>query len=359
MSGKSGLKLSWPAGWMIITLIGLSALMTEIFLGDPSRVWRALLVNFIYFTPLACGLVVWPAIVLISNGCWHNGLERAGYSGIAFAPVSLAAFIVLATGHSHWAGWDIAGHPTQGMWLSDTFVFVRDGCGLLLIWILAVMFIKKSLNDTPRRILGGYLTFVYCIVFTLIAFDMVMALDPKWYSTLFGGYFFITGLYAAAAAWTLSVIIQKPAVPKVQLHDMGKLIVTFSLLTTYMMFSQLLPIWYENLPGESRFVIPRLHHTTWPMISMALLATIYLGPLVLLLTRWAKRTNLFLGAVALIVLTGLWMERWWLVTPALGGKLIFGITEISVTIVFLAAFILSIAAFNRLVPEERREEPVS
>ena len=40
-------------------------------------------------------------------------------------------------------------------------------------------------------------------------------------------------------------------------HDLGKLIVAFSLLTTYMMFSQLIVIWYENLPDEVRFVIPR------------------------------------------------------------------------------------------------------
>jgi hypothetical protein len=350
-SSKSGAIPSRPGGWVIALVIGLAALLIAVFMGDPVRVWRALLVNFIFFTPLACGLVVWPAIVTVSNGCWHNGLERTALAGIAFAPVSLAVFILLIVGHSHWAGWDIAGHLSQGIWLNDAFVFGRDGGALILFWFMAGLFVKQSLNDRQSRARAGWLVFAYCIVFSLIGFDMVMALDPLWFSTLFGGYFFITGLYSAVSAWTVSVIVQKPETPKTQLHDLGKLIVAFSLLTTYMLFSQLLPIWYENLPQEARFLVPRLNYTSWPGISAALLATIYLGPLVLLLTRRAKRSRIFLGSVALLVLAGMWMERWWLVTPALGGKPAFGITELSVTLAFLAALVFSFGVFNRLTSQ--------
>ena len=43
----------------------------------------------------------------------------------------------------------------------------------------------------------------YAFILTLLAFDLVMALDPHWFSSLFGGYFFVSGMYAAVAAWTL------------------------------------------------------------------------------------------------------------------------------------------------------------
>jgi hypothetical protein len=358
-SSKSGIIPVRQGGWLLALTAGLAALLAGAFLGEPSRVWRGVLINFVFFTPLAAGLVVLPAIISVANGCWHKGLERVALAGAAFAPVSIAVFIVLVSGHSHWAGWDFAGFASQGKWLNDTFVFVRDGLALLFFWILAAVYVKHSLNDRPGLRLGGYLIFAYCMVFTLLGFDMVMALDPRWFSTLFGGYFFITGLYAAVAAWSLSVIIRLPETPKTQLHDLGKLIVAFSLLTTYLMFSQLLPIWYENLPNEARFVVPRLHDTTWPGISAILVATIYLGPLVLLLTRSAKRSRIFLGAVALIVLAGMWMERWWLVTPALGGGPDFGITELSITLAFLAAFVLSLAVFDRITSRMNREEEIS
>ena len=84
-----------------------------------------------------------------------------------------------------------------------------------------------------------------------------MALDPHWYSLLFGGYFFISGMYIAVAAWVApSATVDDRSTPD-HLHDLGKLVVAFSLLTTYMMYSQLLPIWYENLPEEIRFLVPR------------------------------------------------------------------------------------------------------
>ena len=98
--------------------------------------------------------------------------------------------------------------------------------------------------------LACWLAFAYCAVFTLLGFDMVMALDPHWFSTLFGGYFFVSGLYAALAAWTLITALRSAAPDKERLHDLGKLMVAFSLLTVYMMYSQLLPQWYENLPNE-------------------------------------------------------------------------------------------------------------
>jgi hypothetical protein len=112
------------------------------------------------------------------------------------------------------------------------------------------------------------------------------------------------------------------------------------------MYSQLLPIWYENLPAEVQFVIPRLTVTQWRYISAILTATIFLGPLVLLLTRWSKRSPVFLTAVSLLMLVCLWIERWWEVTPTLGGKLTFGLIEVSITAAFIAAFLLSVIMFT-------------
>jgi hypothetical protein len=174
---------------------------------------------------------------------------------------------------------------------------------------------------------------------------MVMALDPHWFSTLFGGYFFVSGMYAALAAWTFFSIYSGSADAENR-HDFARLLVASSLLTAYLMFSQLLPIWYENLPNEARFVLPRLTITNWPYVSVVLLVTIYLGPLVLLLTRWSKRSPVFLACVCLLLLAGLWVERWWLVAPTLGGRLIFGLAETGITAAFIASFMISMKIFQ-------------
>jgi hypothetical protein len=148
------------------------------------------------------------------------------------------------------------------------------------------------------------------------------------------------------------VLLQRPAADVERRHDLGRLIVVFSLLTTYMMYSQLLVIWYGNLPEEVRFVIPRLTRPPWQYASAALLAAVYLGPLVMLLLIRAKRSPRFLGAVAAAVLIGMWLERWWLVTPTLGGELVLGMAELSITAAFTAAFALGAAWVARRLPAE-------
>ena len=79
---------------------------------------------------------------------------------------------------------------------------------LLIVWILAAVFVIKAREGLPK-IIGGWLCFAYAIVFTLLGFDLVMSLDPHWFSTLFGWYFFMSGMYAALAAWTLIVIFKQ------------------------------------------------------------------------------------------------------------------------------------------------------
>jgi hypothetical protein len=122
------------------------------------------------------------------------------------------------------------------------------------------------------------------------------------------------------------------------------------------MFSQLIVIWYENLPDEVRFVVPRLELNPWIWVSAGLLAVVYLGPLVLLLTRASKRSVGYLGAVALAVLVGLWVERWWAVTPTLGGARVIGPAEIALTAAFVAALALAVGQFHRRMPATYPQE---
>ncbi len=168
-----------------------------------------------------------------------------------------------------------------------------------------------------------------------------MGLDPHWYSLVFGIYFFISGLYIAAAAWAFTTALADPQATPDQRDDQAKLMITFCLLTTYMMYAQLLPIWYENMPKETRELMPRLNWVTdWPAISIVLLAVFYLGPLVLFLPRRGKRSRPYVAVVAGLVLTAMWLERWWLVMPSLYQPLAFTAAEITGVAALLAGYLL-------------------
>lgn len=339
----------WGLVWVAVLVAGLACWAIALA-GDLPRGFRALLINFIFFAPLATGMVVWSAVVTAARGRWSGPVHSLTLAGASFIPVSILALAGLWAGYPHWASWTFPQYQPlrQGAYLAPTAVFVRDLACLVVLCLLAMVYVRRRTHSRPGALAGGLIV-AYCLVWTLLAQDLVMALNPRWYSMLFGGYFFVSGMYAAVAAWTLAALLLKnPDADRMQ--DLGKLIVAFSLLTTYCMFAQLLVIWYENLPHEVPFVLARLRKTPDMYYSLALLCAVYLGPLVGLLTRWAKRTKWFLGAVSLAVLAGLWLERWWEVTPTIvgpGAPLRLGLAEIGLTAAFLAALALGIRWAHR------------
>jgi hypothetical protein len=331
------LALGGCLGWLVLLLQG----------GDPGRAWRSLLINFLFFSSLSGGLVVWPAVVRTCNGQWHQELERLAAAGVAFSIPSLVALIVLWIGSPGWAPWyQVRLH--QGLWLDNSFLFGRDLAALLLFWGLAFSYLRQRTRG-EGRICGVILVLVYCLVFSLLGFDLVMALDPHWYSNLVGGYFFISGLYIAISAWALLATRHSQA-SEDQLHDLGKLMVAFSLMTTYLMFAHLLPFWYENLPHEIRFLVPRMNFQPWRSVSYLLLCIVYFGPLVLLLTERAKRSRLRLGSIALLVLVGMWIERWWLVAPTFDPAIRLGLSELSLAAAFLGFLGFGMESYHRRTP---------
>lgn len=345
---RSGGRAALGLVCALLFLLGVAGWLLLLWQGDADRAWRAMLINFLFFSALASGMVVWPAVVVASRGTWAGPANRTALAGIAFAPVSILAFVALWIGRAHWAAWMREPELHNRAWLNAPFLFGRDLAALLILWALAAWFVRAGLRERPKR-LAGWVIFTYCMVWTLLGFDLVMALDPHWTSTLFGGYFFVSGMYIALVAWTLTVLIRQPDDTR-RIHDLGKLIVAFSLLTAYMMYSQLLPQWYENFRHEVHNVTPRLNASEWRPVSMGLLATVYLGPLVLLLARRAKKTPAYLGAITVLLLAGMWVERWWLVTPMLHGPRTLGVTEATITVAMLAALIGGIGVLTARLP---------
>ncbi|HEY3308519.1 MAG TPA: hypothetical protein VGJ93_08690 [Desulfuromonadaceae bacterium] len=335
--------------WISLVLLGGIFWVMSVNGQDSQRAWRLLLSNFIFFTSLSAGLVVWPAMVRACNGRWHQRLERVAAAGIAFSIPSILVLILLWIGSPHWSPWYGVTHH-QGVWLNNSFLFGRDLAGLLLFWSLAARYLNER-RSGMARVKGGFLILSYCLVFTLLGFDLVMALDPKWFSTMAGGYFFMSGLYIAISGWAFLATWQ-PDAGEDQRHDLGKLMVGFSLMTAYMMYSQLLPFWYGNLPEEVRFVIPRIRSHSWKVISYGLLGLVYLGPLVLLLLERAKRNRWALGSISFLILVGMWVERWWLVAPTFQRELTFGLLEIATLASFAGMMALGMEQFLRRVPQD-------
>jgi hypothetical protein len=198
---------------------------------------------------------------------------------------------------------------------------------------------------------------LYAIVFSLVAFDGIMALQPHWFSNLLGGFVFMGAFLSAHMLLALLMIhgarhlgVSDLVSPK-QRHDLGKLCFGFSVFWTYLMWAQFLVIWYGNLPEETGFVFARLWGH-WLPIGVAVLWGMFLIPFFGLLGVRPKKSKVTLGFFATVSLVALWLERYLLVMPSvtvLPGPT-FGQPEAGPTLLFLGLFLLSYAIFARTFP---------
>ena len=87
-----------------------------------------------------------------------------------------------------------------------------------------------------------------------------MSLDPHWYSTMFGVYYFAGCVVAFFATLIIIVYLLQQAgylresVTIEHYHDLGKFLFAFVFFWGYIAFSQYMLLWYANIPEEADLV---------------------------------------------------------------------------------------------------------
>jgi hypothetical protein len=161
---------------------------------------------------------------------------------------------------------------------------------------------------------------VYCLSMTFASIDWVMSLDPHWYSTIFGLLFIVGQALSSLALMTalLALLSTRPPLSNIvtadHFHDLGNLLLAFTMLWAYMQFSQFLIIWSGNTAEEIPFYIYRTHRG-WQVVGLLLIIFHFCIPFVLLLNRRAKRTPRVLAMVGLAIVVMRLVDLFWIIVP--------------------------------------------
>ena len=167
--------------------------------------------------------------------------------------------------------------------------------------------------SAPGMILFG-------ITITLAAVDLIMSMNPHWYSTMIGVYLFagavLSGLVAVAllALWLQSQGLIHGAITKEHYHDLGKLIFGFVVFWAYIAFSQYMLIWYANMPEETQFFMMR-QIGPWVGVSLALIVIHFVLPFLGLMSRHVKRFLPLFAFWLVWLLVAHALDLFWLVMP--------------------------------------------
>ncbi len=367
----------------ILVVLGVIGFVTGLARGEALTVWGGYLVNLLFFLSVAQGAVIVSASYYLAQGRWAGTTQfRLAETFTPFLWVGFVLFWGLYFGRAVIFPWVLHPIAQKAAWLNTPFLFARDGLMLFIMALLSTIFVRLSRGEaarawilsndiefppSPIRRITPVLGILYCFFYSFLAVDLVMSLAPLWRSTLFGWYFFAAAFWSGIVTMTFTAVILRSQLkpgnaftqPKV-FHDLGKFIFAFSVFWVYLLFAQYIVIWYGDIPVETFFLVQRVHHMPWSPVSLACAILIFVIPFLVLLSVRAKKTPGILGAVALLGIIGMWLERYVLVEPSLSLDAIpFGPTQLLITLGFLGAFILSsISGINRVATAACAGEPI-
>ncbi len=223
-------------------------------------------------------------------------------------------------------------------WFNPTFFFVRAGLYLLAWTWLGLRFFKFSVSQDKDKDVAWTLRaqgaaptsmMFFALSVTFAAFDWVMALEPSWFSTIFGIIVFSTAVVSSLAVLilvTMSLVDAghlKGLVNVEHFHDMGKLLFGFIVFWAYVSFSQFMLIWYAGLPEEATYYHLRWDSSgeatagagPWSAVSIFLLFGHFVIPFLMLISRNTKRALGTLKMAAAWVLLMHVVDWYWVVMP--------------------------------------------
>jgi len=219
------------------------------------------------------------------------------------------------------------------------------------VWIIFQRgFIKRSVEQDLQggsaihfKQMGKAAVFLvfFAVTSSTSAWDWMMSLDVHWFSTMYGWYAF-SGMFISAMTTILLFVLylkRKGYLEQVNdshIHDLGKWVFAISFLWSYLYFCQFMLIWYTNIPEETIYFQERLHDFGYMALMWTVFFMNFLFPMILLMSRDAKRNFGFLVFVGSIIFVGHWLDVFMIIMPGtVNGNWHLGWVEIGMGLGFL------------------------
>jgi hypothetical protein len=214
-------------------------------------------------------------------------------------------------------------------YLNEPFFIARSFFYLVeLVVIGALLRLWSKANDKApsvrlvhrmRALSGGALPLVG-LTLTWASFDWTMSLEPDWYSTIFGLYYF-SGAFVGAIALVCVLLhlarmraVPAPPITPDHAQALGRVLFAMIIFWAYMAFSQLLIYWIGDIPDEVTYYGRRITGT-WSDITYLLVCGMLVGPFFALLNRHWKRRTEYLASIGAWLFLMHFVDVYWMVMP--------------------------------------------
>jgi molybdopterin-containing oxidoreductase family membrane subunit len=361
------------------------------------QMWAMYITTFVFWIGIGHAGTLISAILYLFRARWRTSIYRAAEAMTIFAVMTAGLFPLIHAGRM-WFAYFLMPYPNQrDLWpnfrsplvwdvfaistylsVSTAFFIVglvpdiaalRDASSGWRRRIFAMLALGWEGSDNQWRhyrraygLLAALATPLVLSVHSVVSWDFAMALVPGWHSTLFAP-FFVDG--AIFSGFAMVLVLGLPMRHFFKLHAyitdrhldaMGKLILVTGLVLTYFYICEIFTSLYsgEHIEKASLFwkVTQNYAWALWTMYFCNCVA-----PLVLFSAR-ARTSPVVLYIVSILVLIGMWFERFNIIVPSLGHDFYpytWGIyypspTDTMIVIGSFAFFFLLFLGFIKLMP---------
>jgi hypothetical protein len=316
-----------------------------------ARFWASMLQNSVYFLLITNAAMFFICATTLAWGGFQMSFRRVTEAISSCVPIlGVIAGVVLlsicfSSNHTiyHWTD---AHHVETDKILNHKSGFLNKG--FFTVWTIITIVgwtllgrkmrqLSRSLDDHPLNLEGRkkymwnntvwaalFIVFFALTVMSSIPWLWLMSIDAHWYSTMYSWYTFASTFVAGMSLIALFVVFLKnndylELVNQEHLHDLGKFMFAFSVFWGYLWFSQYMLIWYSNQPEETIYFITRIGNrvmkSPYQGIFWLMFCLNFLAPLLLLMTRGAKRNYTTITFMALLILFSHWLDFYQMVFP--------------------------------------------
>lgn len=259
-------------------------------------------------------------------------------------------------------------------WLNPTAFILRSVVFFGIWTLIAWFYFSRSRHqdsvggdDDTRRMewWAGVCMFAFGITLTYAAFDFLMSIDPHWYSTIYGVYYFAGCAVGGFSINLLAILLLQRldlfpvALSDEHRRDLGRLLFAFVFFWGYIAFSQYMLLWYANVPETTRWFVVRGasmaegYTNSWGYLLVFLLFGHFIIPFLGIMSRHVKTSKRAMIFWTCWLLVMHYFDLYWLVMPELGPHFTIGLPEIGTTLFAVCVYLLGaslIATRISLVP---------
>ena len=321
-------------GYILLAIGALFGVLS--FVVDSSRASFNYLIIYAFLISIGVGSLFLIALEYVVNADWSVPIRRVVEFFAAVIPfLAILVIPLLFNLHDlfHWTHEEVVADDIilkgKEPYLNIPFFLIRVFV-LIFIWSLFYFIFTKNsrkqdqskdqkLTRTNIRLSAIFIP-VFAITISVSAIDLLMSIEPHWFSTILGVYFFSGTVIASLAAATLATVLLKekgylhPKLTNDHLYSLGGLMFAFVNFWGYIAFSQYMLIWYADLPEETFWFLQKWEGS-WAIFSIGLIVIHFLVPYIVLLSQPAKMDPKKLKFIAVWLLFAHLFDLFWLVMP--------------------------------------------